>query len=109
MVIWMSDKYLFPPKGDINTFANCPDRLERILDIWEIEEFNKHHGCLCPSRCLTSPRNADYSLCCRVHLPKYVKGCSDQQAVCGDGSHGVSDEFCEVRTRLGLCYRGFTR
>lgn len=98
-----------PKPGDICTFADCPDRGEQIWSIPEVERFNARHGSLCPSRCLTSPRNADYSLCGLIKKVKYVKGCSDQVAPCDDGSHNVSDKFCEVRTRAGICPRGFTR
>lgn len=103
--------------GGIATYCDCPYRIERILTYKEVVSGTDYITGLCPNRCPSSPRNADYSICNHPSLPRDVfairtpcvigcrVGVTEEEAM----RHPVSIRWCEASVVGGKCPLQFTR
>jgi hypothetical protein len=98
---------LLAPDGGINTWINCPYRRERILSYATVVSGSDYLSRLCPFRCPSSPRNADYSICEHIDNPEFdrTRGCS----IGGATPIPVYSRFCEAAVVDHICPLKFVR
>jgi hypothetical protein len=99
------------PLNDINTFADCKYRRERIFTTEEVLAGIDWQRGLCSDRCPQSHRNSDYSRCLHPSVDgKSYKHCSIYyERFEHNEGETINATWCETNTLHKNCPMGFPR